>query len=100
MSGGSYQYAYSRLENDFLYEFARRADTPERKAFLAHIQKVIEAMHDIEWVDSGDYGPGDENQAIMQCVAKADIIKCHIEEAEQACETLKTLLEQYRKEDV
>lgn len=64
MSGGSMQYLYRRLLDEV--DFA--CDTPERKAFAAHLELVAKALHDIEWVDSGDYGPGDENAAIRACL--------------------------------
>ena len=62
MSGGSYDYAYRHVE-----EFARdrrATDTPLRRAFRAHLVLVAKAMHDIEWVDSHNYVPGDEDEAI------------------------------------
>ena len=61
MSGGSYDYAYFKVE-----EFARslRCNTPQRKAFRTLCDKVAKAMHDIEWVDSCDYGEGDDIKAI------------------------------------
>lgn len=65
MSGGSLNYLYRRL----LYDADFACDTPERKAFAAHLKLVARALHDIEWVDSGDYGPGDENEAIRACLA-------------------------------
>jgi hypothetical protein len=67
MSGGSMNYLYSKLLHcaDFL------VNTPEREAFANHLKLVAQALHDIEWVDSGDYGPGDENAAIRACL-KAD----------------------------
>lgn len=37
---------------------------PRRVAFVAHLRLVVVAMHDIEWVDSCDYGPGDDGKAI------------------------------------
>jgi len=37
----------------------------ERRAWFAKLlRKVAKAMHDIEWVDSSDYGPGSEVAAI------------------------------------
>ena len=63
MSGGSMGYLYSKLE---YAEFDE--DTPHRKAFAAHLKLVAKALHDIEWVDSCDYGPGDENAAIEACL--------------------------------
>lgn len=64
MSGGSMNYLYSKLEYDATF----RTDTPERKAFAKHLQLVVNALHDIEWVDSGDYSLGDENEAIRACL--------------------------------
>ena len=67
MSGGSMGYLYSRIEMDA--DFAQ--DTPERKAFAEHLKLVVKALHDIEWVDSCDYGPGDEVPAILACLNHA-----------------------------
>lgn len=63
MSGGSMYYLYRKVEDA---EFEQ--DTPERKRFAEHLQKVAKALHDIEWVDSCDYGLGDEDEAIRACV--------------------------------
>lgn len=67
MSGGSYGYAYGKIE-DLANEI--RPTSPLRKAFKTHLRKVAKACHDIEWVDSGDYGPGDEDEAIRACLGK------------------------------
>jgi hypothetical protein len=61
MSGGSMDYLYSKIE--WFADFEE--NTPERKAFAEHLKLIVKALHDIEWVDSGDYSPGDENEAIM-----------------------------------
>jgi hypothetical protein len=66
MSGGSMNYLYSKLEWGADFE----PNTPERVAFAEHLKLVIKALHDIEWVDSGDYGPGDETEAILNCLGK------------------------------
>jgi hypothetical protein len=69
MSGGSYDYAYGHLENFFIEEFEKNLnDDPLRIAFLAHIKNVARAMHDIEWVDSGDYGKNGDHKAILACL--------------------------------
>jgi hypothetical protein len=74
MSGGSYDYAYCHAENfaaslegdqQSIYEGASKYRTPHREAFASLLRLVAKAMHDIEWVDSCDYGEGDENEAIM-----------------------------------
>lgn len=67
MSGGSMDYLYSKVLHCANFPL----DTPERIAFAAHLKLVAQALHDIEWVDSGDYGPGDENAAIRACLNPA-----------------------------
>ena len=63
---------------EYLYQKVQDANfddnTPHRKAFRNHLKKVAKALHDIEWVDSRDYGPGRENEAILACVAPADVV--------------------------
>lgn len=61
MSGGSMDYLYSKVEEA---ASQMRGGNPLREAFKAHLEKVAKALHDIEWVDSCDYGDGDENEAI------------------------------------
>ena len=77
MSGGSMNYLYSKLE----YEADFEADTPEREAFAEHLKLVAKALHDIEWVDSCDYGAGDENEAIRACLAGGEKLRAAAEEA-------------------
>jgi hypothetical protein len=84
MSGGSMNYLYSKLE----YEATFRLDTPERKAFAKHLQLVAKALHDIEWVDSGDYGPGDETAAIAACLSKSAVLEETIANARDALAAL------------
>jgi hypothetical protein len=64
----------------------RRWMTPEESApviarvrglrawFVEHLRLVSQAMHDIEWVDSGDYGPGDEVDALEK-------VRAHLEKS-------------------
>ena len=83
MSGGSYNYAFGFL-NDFIDIFKIRANTSLRKAFLDHLEKVSQAMYDIELVDSGDYSCGMEDESIKGCLGPtwkeqaAEIIKDQI----------------------
>ncbi len=68
MSGGSWDYFYSRLE-----EVAARLQgerEPIRVAFGKHLQKCADALHAIEWVDSGDSGEGGEVAAINAALGK------------------------------
>lgn len=67
MSGGIYDYIYGRIDDiDIL---GGSLESPHRIAFQKLLKLVARAMHDIEWVDSGDYGTGDENKAIDDCFA-------------------------------
>lgn len=89
MSGGSYNYAYRHVE-----EFAEslNANTPERKAFVSLLFNVAEAMHDIEWVDSGDYGKGDDTKAILECVNQANIQEVVLRDLAAAVRQAQTIL--------
>ena len=65
MSGGAYDYSYYHVLN-----IARDIETKNntrRKAFKKLLSLVADALHDIEWVDSGDFGVGDEHKAIDSC---------------------------------
>ena len=79
MSGGSYDYIYSRIEQ-FAGEL--RVDTLERRLFRDLLYRVAKAAHDIEWVDSGDCSPGDEDKAIIACLAdnRDSVISEYLEE--------------------
>ena len=85
MSGGSYDYFYLKLE-DMVDTIQLK--NPERKAFVEHLKKVVKALHDIEWVDSYDYGENAEIESIMDCISKQDVLQIAIEEANQAQENL------------
>jgi len=64
MSGGFYNYAYNHV---IMFEEKLREnlnDDPLRARFADHLALVAEAMRTIEWVDSGDYPPGDEHEEI------------------------------------
>jgi hypothetical protein len=84
MSGGSMNYLYSKLEWGANFD----TNTPERKAFMAHLVKVAKALHDIEWVDSGDYVPGDENDAIRACIGDGAAPSAQLEVMRQALDAL------------
>lgn len=76
MSGGSMNYFYANLD-----EVSFLLTTPERRAFYAHLKKVANALHDIEWVDSHDYENGRETKAIMACITPSDVLTTEIERA-------------------
>ncbi len=62
MSGGSMNYLYRRI----LWESDFQDSTELRKEFRLHLIQVAAALKAIEWVDSGDMSPGDEDEAIDQ----------------------------------
>ena len=79
MSGGSLDYACYKIDS-IIEQIERKAHyrgmTVLHKAFVAHLKKVSKALHDIEWVYSCDYGPGDEEPAIKACIDwKADTLE-------------------------
>jgi hypothetical protein len=77
---------------DAAAEIAHRGDRPLHKAFAAHLRKVETALHDLEWVWSGDYGAGDEDAAIQAVIAPGDETAAAINMARKACgELAKTL---------
>ena len=73
MSGGSYDYAFEKVER---FAEALETDTRldghklyqsnghDRIGFAAHLRKVAAAMKAIEWVDSGDSSPPEDTLAI------------------------------------
>lgn len=66
MSGGSWNYCYSSMQeaSDRLVN----ESAPERRALGRLMSKIAKAMHDIEWVDSGDCGEGSDTSAIVEAL--------------------------------
>lgn len=88
MSGGSMNYLSMLVERA---EFHR--DTVLRRAFSAHLEKVAAALHAIEWVDSGDSGPGDDDKAIRACLEDGAELLQATREARRAHDELIAALE-------
>jgi hypothetical protein len=84
MSGGSMNYLYSTIRDNARFE----TNTVERKAFAKHLELVVKALHDIEWVDSSDYGTGDENEAIRACLHPSVLLETALENAREAVAAL------------
>lgn len=76
MSGGSMNHLYHKVSSA---EFEQ--NTLERRAFYDHLHLVAMALHDIEWVDSGDYVPGDETEAILACLQPGATLAALVQEA-------------------
>jgi hypothetical protein len=69
MSGGSYGYAFHHVED--VADRLRESEDPLRRAFAKHLDLVARAMHDVEWVDSHDYGPGDDENALRGALGES-----------------------------
>lgn len=94
MSGGSYDYFYSRVE-DVAHSIrpGRGGNEPLRAAFREHLLKVANALHAIEWVDSCDWGSHQEVDPILSCLGgHGAVIEAAIKRAEEArCELDETI---------
>lgn len=83
MSGGSMDYLSFKVEQAEFEE-----NTPLRKAFRKHLKLVADALHEIEWADSGDTSPGEHDEkAIMKCLGQ----KCEAATAMEAIAQAKEL---------
>ena len=82
MSGGSLDYVYSSVES-VAREIETRAETTLQKAFAKHLDLVAKALHDLEWVYSSDYGPGDEEEAIKKCLSNEFVLSVLIGDAKR-----------------
>ena len=94
MSGGSYRYAYLQFEDLAAALEERRTlddDRTEvigeaeemRDIFAGLLRHVAKAMHAIEWVDSYDYGPGDEVNEIRGVFQFAALVADRMEIEEE-----------------
>ena len=84
MSGGSLEYLYSKVE-----EAANSiGGSPLHNAFAAHLHLVSKALHDVEWVMSCDYVPGDDEASIRKCIAPDAEINAAVKAAEVARKNL------------
>ena len=91
MSGGSLNYSYEKI-NQAAEDLRFRAHTPLQKAMARHLDLVSKAMHDIEWVISGDYGEGDDEATIRAVLGEhAELIQV-IKEAFEAKEALEAAI--------
>lgn len=91
MSGGSWDYFYGNIEN--ASDRLRRSECALRRAFGKHMKLVANAMHDIEWVDSYDYGPGDERKAIEKALGK----NARVLEIEEAKAEARALIKELKR---
>jgi hypothetical protein len=68
MSGGSWEYAYIQLDELADRLLGERCEY--RRALGRKLKPFAAALHDIEWVDSGDGAPGDGIPAIKKALGE------------------------------
>lgn len=57
MSGGSWGYMYHGLED--VADALQASEYPHRRLLAPVFRNLAKIMHDVEWLDSGDYGQDD-----------------------------------------
>lgn len=92
MSGGSLDYAYSKIEEAAII-INTRAKTPLRKAFAKHLWLVSKALKELEWVMSGDNPEGYEVESMKAVVSPQMELQAAIENAIEARRQLEEILE-------
>jgi len=72
MSGGSWDYLYRNIGEaaQELMEDKR----PLRRAFGKHMELISKAMYAIEWVDSSDWGAGQEEKYIRKALGDNSVV--------------------------
>jgi hypothetical protein len=102
VSGGSYDYAYCKID-ELASAVEQRARDPQckgrnlRLAFARHLRKVAKAAHELEWADSGDTGWPDPVQWIRAVVTPADEIAAATDNARAALADLQAALAEVPK---
>lgn len=96
MSGGSYDYAYSQLEMNFvdalrIHSWHYETQAIKRQAFKEHLRLVVRAMKAIEWNDSGD-GDDHEEALIDAIISRQDVLNVATANAQAAYDQLGKVL--------
>ena len=66
MSGGSWDYFTYKMDD--VANRLKEDKEPLRRAFGEHMRLCAEAVRAVEWVDSGDWGDGDEMEYIRKAL--------------------------------
>ena len=96
MSGGSLDYLYSRVE-DAADRIERTHDDPLHKAFAEHLRKVAKALHDVEWVMSGDYALDDDDEAIRAVLSPGVEVDFAMRAAQESVARLQSILQEHEE---
>lgn len=93
MSGGALNYISLKVK-DAAFEIKQRNISTLHNAFTEHLLKVAEALHDIEWVLSGDMSEGDDIKVIEAVISK----EMHLQQIVKEAKVLKQELENILKD--
>ena len=91
MSGGSWGYVFRDVDD--IADRLEGSGEPHRRALGAHVRLLAKALHDIEWHDSGDYGPGREDAAIRAVLSEGAVLSVLVEDAHRLVYALEVELE-------
>lgn len=91
MSGGSMDYLCFKVE-EVAEQLTDKENTPLQRAFGEHLKKVADALHDIEWVWSGDYGAGRDEEAIKKVINDDQVKEVLYKDAIELCRQLSKFL--------
>lgn len=91
MSGGSWDYIYGKVQD--IAETLQHSPDALRRAFGDHLVLCAKALHDIEWVDSCDYGKGQERPAVEAALGAS----AYVLELEQLQQAIEVLIAQYQE---
>jgi hypothetical protein len=91
MSGGSYDYAFYRVD-DMADAMESRPMTPIRKAFITHLRKVAGAMKAVEWADSSDTSQESADEAMRALLHPSCELNAAYELALEAYDNLSTAI--------
>jgi hypothetical protein len=90
MSGGSWDYVSYKFEDTAHRLLGSKC--PYRQALGRQILREAEALHAIEWVDSCDWGPGDEIELITMAVTMTQVAAEVSEQLRQGVEMAQSVL--------
>jgi hypothetical protein len=93
MSGGSHDYAFTHVAS--MADILKRSPRSDRRAFGLHLERVAQAMHDVEWVDSDDYAPDGDVLSIKACLSEEMIMDVLYRNALNAKEELERALKEF-----
>lgn len=105
MSGGHYrpdgtEYRVREFADQVREEAGRRAteERATRIAFAKLLHRVADAMHEIDWCDSGDTSWNDRSMAaLLSLVAPADRMDAARSVAEEAMESLRNEIDRSKR---